>query len=265
VKGAPLGIHGEVFQLPWQWEILEDRPDRVSVRFWVTTVRTPFHLERIMSLEEDQAMLSLQETVTNQGGEEMPFMWGHHPAFGAPFLDNSCVLDAPAATVEVHRGEENIANRLVPGSQGNWPWMTGKNGAKIDMRQIPSPREHVNDMFYLTGLNAGWCAVTDLSRGLGVALTWDLDPLRVLWVWQEFGGSRGYPWYSQTYALGLEPFTSYTTMPGSGLSGVIRAGQEVKLSPGQHLNAKLKALFYPAPHAHGVDEVKPDGEVRLRK
>jgi hypothetical protein len=63
----------------------------------------------------------------------------------------------------------------------------------------------------------------------------------------------------------LEPFTGYTTTPGSGLAEVMRAGREMKLSPGQSLKANLKTLFYPAPNALGVETVMPDGEVKLRK
>jgi galactose mutarotase-like enzyme len=265
VKGAQLGTHGEVFQLPWQWEILEDRPDKISVRFWVRTLRTPFLLERTMTISENSPILTFDETVCNEGGEEMPFMWGHHPAFGAPFLDASCILDAPTSAVEVHAGEETTLNRLNPGSRGDWPFLVGKSGAILDLREIPSPEDRTSAMFYLVGLNEGWCALTNRNRELGTALVWDIHQFPVLWVWQEFGGSEGYPWYSQAYALGLEPFTGYTTGPRSGLAEVIRAGRERRLLPGEKFNAGLKALFYPAPAAQGVEHISPEGAVSLRR
>jgi galactose mutarotase-like enzyme len=265
VKGAELGTHGEVFQLPWQWEILEDREDKTSVRFWVRTVRTPFVIERTMSLETGKSVLTLDETVSNEGGEEMPFMWGHHPAFGAPFLDDSCIIDAPATIVEVNEGEESAFNRLIPGSSGNWPYMVGRNGKNIDLRNIPSQDNHSYDMYYLPRLTAGWCALTNRNRGIGIALVWDVELFPVLWVWQEFKGSGGYPWYSHAYALGLEPFTSYTKGPKSGLSEVIRTGQERSLLPGEKIRASMKALFYPARAAQGVEFISSGGEVTLRK
>jgi galactose mutarotase-like enzyme len=265
VKGAQLGTHGEVFQLPWQWEIIEDKPDKISVRFWVKTMRTPFLLERTMSLEKSRSILTLEETVTNEGGEEMPFMWGHHPAFGAPFLDESCILDAPATIVEVNEGEESEFNRLVPGSSGNWPCMVGKSDTKIDLRKIPTQEHRSYDMFYMPHLSAGWCALTNRNKEIGVALVWDVKLFPVLWVWQQFKGSSGYPWYSQAYALGLEPFTSYTKGIRSGLAEVIRTGQERSLLPGEKLNSSLKALFYPAQAAQGVDQISPEGQVSLRK
>lgn len=265
VKGASLGTHGEVFHLPWQWEIIEDKADKIAVRFWIRTLRTPFLLERTMSLEESKSILTFQETVTNEGGEEMPFMLGHHPAFGAPFLDSSCILDAPAEGVEVHAGEQVASNRLVPGSSGNWPNMVGKNGASLDLRYIPGREERAYDMFYLTRLREGWCALTNRNRELGVALVWDVEHFPVLWVWQNFCGLSGYPWYSKAYALGLEPFTGFTTESGSGLSEVIRAGHEKRLLPGEKFSFSLKALFYPAQASQGVEHVSPDGEVSLIK
>jgi len=99
---------------------------------------------------------------------------------------------------------------------------------------------------------------------MGVALVWDVEIFPVLWVWQQFNGSGGYPWYSQAYALGLEPFTSYTKGIRSGLAEVIRTGQEKILLPGEKLSSSLKALFYPAPAAHGVEHISPEGEVSLR-
>lgn len=116
--GAELGRHGEVVLLPWDWEIIEDSPSRVSVRFWVRTVRMPFTLERLMFLNSNQAVLNFDEVLTNDGGEELPYMWGHHPAFGEPFLDQSCILDVPASGVEVHSGDLHPGNRLQPGERG---------------------------------------------------------------------------------------------------------------------------------------------------
>jgi len=72
------------------------------VKFWVRTVRCPFLVEKTLRLRSDRATLEIEETVTNEGAEPMDFMWGHHPAFGAPFLDEHCRLFAPATGVETN-------------------------------------------------------------------------------------------------------------------------------------------------------------------
>ncbi len=218
VSGAEIGRHGEVALLPWQWEITEDDSARVAVRLWVRTVRTPFYLERIMSLESGHATLNIQETVTNEGGEELPLMWGHHLAFGEPFLDDSCVLQAPAERVEVHAGLPHPSNRLTAGRTGSWPIMTGTNGAPVDLRPIPSRDARSADMLYLLGLRAGWYALTNRRLGQSLVVEWDTNAFPVLWVWQEFCGSHGYPWYGNTHALGWEPCSGYAPTGGSGLA-----------------------------------------------
>jgi hypothetical protein len=265
VLGAELGRHGEVALLPWDWEISEDKPGCVSVKFWTRTVRMPFILERLMSLNSNQAVLNFDEVVTNEGGEELPYMWGHHPVFGEPFLGQSCILDVPASEVVVHSGDILPGNRLPPGEEGTWPFMKGINGDLIDLRKIPTPNEGSLDMFYLTGLKQGWYALINRNLGIGVAYVWDKDIFPVIWVWNEFGGSTGYPWYSRTNALGLEPFSSYAITGSSGLAEVIRAGRENRLPPGGKSNAWLKAIIFPATDAKGVEDVTINGEVQLRK
>ena len=54
-----------------------------------------------MMVEAGRPDLIVQERLTNTGEGEMPYMWGHHPAFGAPFLGPECWIDAPASTYKV--------------------------------------------------------------------------------------------------------------------------------------------------------------------
>ncbi len=86
-KGASLGFFAETVNVPWEYRILEDTPERVSVALWIKTYRTPFLLQKILTLEQGKAALYIEENLTNQGNECMDFMWGHHPVVGPPFLD----------------------------------------------------------------------------------------------------------------------------------------------------------------------------------
>ena len=79
----------------WDYEILTDRPEEVTVRFWVRTQRFPFYLERTVSLRSQESILRFHEVVRNESKTPLDFMWGHHPTFGRPFLDEQCVLTAP--------------------------------------------------------------------------------------------------------------------------------------------------------------------------
>src|SRR5262249_51823725 len=86
-KGIEFGVHGEVCLLPWDVIVQEDSASRIAVKFAVETIRTPFRLERTLILRSGSPVVEIEESVTNLGEEELAFMWGHHPAFGPPFLE----------------------------------------------------------------------------------------------------------------------------------------------------------------------------------
>src|SRR6185369_6526758 len=62
-------FHGEVALLPWSDEILTQNDDEVSIRLSVATRQSTFRLERVMRLRQGEAILTLEETVTNTGSE----------------------------------------------------------------------------------------------------------------------------------------------------------------------------------------------------
>ena len=261
--GTDFGRHGEAALLPWSWKIVEDTPERISVCFSLKMVRTPFYYEREIRIESDKAQLFINEKVSNLGGEELPFMWGHHPAFGAPFLDGSCVLDVPRAIIEsVQNGSASA--RVPNGIRQDWPLIKDKNGQDLDLRYIPENGGHTSDMLYLCGLEQGWYALTNRNLGLGFALLWDIEVFPFLWVWQEFGGSQGYPWFYNTYALGLEPCTNYSVSGSDGLAGCIKDGRARWLKPGETLSTSLQAFLYRCENAEGVKNITAVGQIHLR-
>jgi galactose mutarotase-like enzyme len=261
LAGAELGRHGEVALLPWNWEIIKDEADEIAVHFWVRTLRTPFLLERILRLRSGRSVLEIEESVTNEGGVELPFLWGHHPAFGPPFLEEGCRLDTPARFVEVQEGTLDPKNRLIPGSHGVWPEMDGAKGERVDLRYIPPIYEKSADMFYLTGFQQGWYALSNPRLGLGVALAWPTEVFPYLWVWEEFCGSPESPWFGRTTSLGLEPFNGYSTTGVPALNESSKLFQQQVLPPAGRLSAWLKAIIFPNPGNQIVRQVSMDGEI----
>ena len=69
-----MGQHGEISLIPWDYAILEDSPQRVVVRLWVRPLRTPFFLEKTLTMEPGKAALMIEERLTNEGGEPMHLM-----------------------------------------------------------------------------------------------------------------------------------------------------------------------------------------------
>lgn len=255
-KGAEFGFHGEICKVPWESAVLEDNPQQVAVRFWVRTVRAPFLVEKTLRLKTGQAALEIEETVSNEGAEPMDFMWGHHPAFGAPFLDEHCRLFAPAGGVETAHALP--ARQLLQPETGfdTFPKVRTHDGEDFDLSRMWSPAARFTHLSYLIGLKDGWyCLVNEKTR-LGFALRWDLQVFRYLWLWQEFCGTSQYPWWGRGYVTGIEPHSS---IPGQGLEKAIERGTQLKLAPGKSLSTRLCAsLFRAEGEPKGVND---DGQV----
>jgi galactose mutarotase-like enzyme len=236
--GAELQFHGEVWGLPWDYQILEDEAGEVAVRFWVRTVRLPFYLERTVRLRAGEALLRFEETVVNEGRRELEFMWGHHPAFGAPFLDRDSIVDAPARKVQV--GSELVA------------WPVDRSGR--DHRRLVPEGSATEVMKYLHSLREGWVALTSPRRKLGIGLVFDPEVFQYVWLWQEFGYTRDYPWFGRAYVLGMEPQSS---LPRAHEEG----GRLLRLAGGARLSTELRAVVY---HARGVRRISREGRVTPR-
>jgi hypothetical protein len=240
-KGAQLGTYAETTNVPWEYRILEDRPERISVALWVRTYRTPFLLQKTLTLEADQPALYIEERLTNQGNEPMDFMWGHHPVVGAPFLDESCRLSAPECKVEVLHDEDGPNYRMGLHQVGSWPIIKDREGQPLDLRVMPPASQRSIDNCYLSQFEEGWIAIQNTRRQVGFGMAWDQHVFRYAWIWQALGGGIGYPWYGRMYCVALEPWTSF---PCGGLNEAVQRGTARQLEPGQSLDAWLTAVAF---------------------
>lgn len=255
-KGADFGLHGEVTTVPWEYAVEVDTPAEVRVTLSVRPFRTPFHLQRSMTLRKGEPALLIEETLTNEGREPMQYMWGHHPAFGAPFLGPDCRVDLPgdALTIETFAGA--AGTRLRGGRRHGWPLIVEDESVALDFSRPDSPGTGHEDLGYVIDLPQGWYALTNQTTQVGFALSWSLDTFPYLWVWRQFNQSTGYPWYGQVYTLALEPWSSY---PSAGLLAAIDNGTAATIEPGETRHAWLRAVAYQGLTA--VSSVSPAGEV----
>lgn len=253
-QGAEVGQHGEVLMLPWEYTVVTDEPELIEVRFEVRTVRTPFHLSRTMSLRKGHPALFIREIVVNESGQDVDFTWGHHPAFGAPFIEPDCIVSVPNCTVTTFAGLTPATSRLAPDQETAWPGAVSNEGSQLDLSVIPSPDEGVHDMVFLTGIEDGWYAVSNPSLNAGFALKYPAHIFKVLWYWQVYGGGRDYPWWSNTYNMALEPCAS---MPI--LSKATERGEALTLDAGGSLEIEMVALAFKG--SGRVEFVTDEGEV----
>ena len=258
-KGAALGQHAEISLLPWEYAILNDTPEQVTVKLWVRALRTPFFVEKTLTMEAGRAVLKLSERVTNEGGEPLHFMWGHHIAFGRPFLDEGVVMDIPAQRLVAHSEMAGFEpRRFQPGSESAWPQGLTPQGTLEDASRVPPfGALQAQELAYVSGLQAGWYAITNPVRKVGFGMAFDPQVFRYIWYWQQMGNvAQGFPWWGRTHTAALEPWTSF---PSNGLEEAVANGTARRLAPGESLATQLTAVAYTG--LERVQAVQADGSV----
>jgi hypothetical protein len=257
-RGAEYGQHGEVSLVPWTADVVTDEADEVSVVCGVRALRTPLVLERRMTLRGNRAALFLDERLTNEAGEDIDVMWGHHVAFGVPFLDEGAKIMTSARRLLVEGPLDGFEpRRAQPGHDGPWPRVPGPDGDDVDLSIVPDAASASGrEIAYLSGFDgAAWYAIT--SQDHGFAMCWDASLFRYLWLWQEFRTGSGYPWWKRVHTVALEPWTSFPTL---GLPEAVRRSTQLVVPAGGTVQTSLVAVAF-EPRDREVAGVEADGSV----
>jgi hypothetical protein len=256
-EGAEQGLHGEVSLLPFEAAIVEDTPHRVALRVWTRTYRSPLTLVRIISLTQGIPALFIRESLTNEADSKFAIMWGHHPALGTPFLDETCIVRTPAKKVEVKAVHPN--GLWEPGGDYDFPMVPNRRTGKLQDITRVLPRETKSiDVVFFKELSEGWFSITNERLDVGFGMAWDADLFRYLWMWQVYGGNHDFPWYGRTYNCALEPFTGF---PPAGIQNAIKNGTALFMKPCEVIETDLVAVAYQKGSAAHVGR---DGSVDIR-
>jgi hypothetical protein len=252
---AELPFHGEASLAAWTLESADVVDGAAEVQLSVRLRRSPFRLQRTMRLEADQSALVISELIRNEGGEPVEYMWGHHPAFGAPFLSGACVIDTGARALEADDSYASALSPLALSERMAWP-MAGS----VDLSIVPGQEQPRTMLGYLRDFESGWYAITNRELGFGVGLVWPAEILPYAWMWQEMHATSGFPWYRGCYVMAIEPNTS---LPGQGLRAVMdKTGTHRTLAPGSTAELELRAVLYES--TEGVHVIDPRGRVKLK-
>lgn len=237
-RGAAFGQHGEATFLSWDVYLEEDTPEHVIVAFRVRLRRLPLFVERRFVLTSGSATLGLEESVTSEAGHEVELLWGHHPTFGAPLIEEGSVIDLPACTA--------LTNATVPDASvvaadacAPWPLLPARAGGLVDLSRVPAEAETAHDFVRLEGLANGWFAISNPHRGAGVALRWDEKLFPVLGLWRMLDGEGDYPWYQARRMIALEPACDLPS-----LAAAAERGTAVTLAPGETVSTRLEATLF---------------------
>lgn len=241
-RGASLGQHGEVSLTPWHHVLIETGPARVAVRLWARPLRVPVLIEKTLSLEAGSAALQVDERLTNEARVPLDIMWGHHIAFGLPFLREGATIQT-SATRFVADAMMPAPRRFKPDVETAWPLAPGINGGEDDASIVPPENAPpYSDLAYLSGFGAqAWYAIQSTGHGVGFRVAWDGNLFKHLWYWQERYASTDAPWWGGAYAVALEP---WTTRYDADAGASIARGDWLHLEAGQVVTTHLEASAF---------------------
>lgn len=237
--GSWQALHGEVRLLPWDCTIETDEEDQLTILLEVQCRKTPFRLRRRILLDSRTARICMQETVMNRGAQTLPYVWGHHPAFGRPLLSGGSRFDFPAGTFRSWKEEDSLPRRLAPGKVSREPVLPGRSGGLVDLRAALDPGSGIMDHLEVKPENDGFVALRNPQEGLGFAMEWDLGMFPYLWQWHCAHADTGYPFWGQEYLVALEPFSS----PIGGIHDSFIQELAPRLQPGEEVQTWLRAGF----------------------
>lgn len=238
-RGASLGQHGEVSLTPWRHALIEQGPERVSVKLWARPLRAPVFIEKTLTLEANSPILRIDERLTNESKTALDLMWGHHIAFGLPFLRDGATISTNATTMWADPMMP-AQRRFKPGVVFDWPLARDLAGKTDDASVIPpESAPPYADLAYLSGFNRrAWYAIKSAPHNVGFGVLWDGTLFKHVWYWQERYSSQDAPWWGRAYAVALEPWT--TRYDQDALASIAR-GDWLKLEAGESITTQLSA------------------------
>jgi galactose mutarotase-like enzyme len=217
---------------------MQDR-DKVALKLWVRPLRIPILIEKTLTLTSTAATLKIEEKLVNESSTPLDIMWGHHIAFGLPFLQHGGLIKTNATQViaEVAMPEHRLFN---PGVTYDWPNMENIAGVEMDASKIPARDEPpYSDLAYLSGFEKeAYYQIMNKEETLGFSVKWNADIFKYLWYWQERYATQDAPWWGSTYAIALEP---WTTKHPSDPETAIAAGEYLLLEPQEVLYSQMEA------------------------
>jgi hypothetical protein len=227
-QGVRFGQHDEVWRLAWDYLVVEDDPDLVTVTFSVAAQHVPIRIHKEVRLRARIPRVEVTETIVNLSSAAVEAMWGHHLVYGPPFLQEGCRITLPPGVEAIaHTDAIDPGGRRVVVGRHPWPVLPAPGGGTVDLSRVPV-RGTESDIVYLTGFPEGWYELAGPYDRLGIRVEWDAAIMPYVWFWQEFGASQVYPWYGSLYTVGLEPFSSF---PTNGLGEAATNGTAMKIEP----------------------------------
>ncbi len=232
VDGVDHAFHGETWARAW--EVVWERPGAVELAVELHSL--PLRVRRRVEVDGSRALLRIDQRVTSLAAAPLRLLWGEHPAFGPPLVDEGARLRMPPCRLEAVRCDSR--SRLLPGARAAWPRVPALDGTSVDISHIRGRRAGTHDLCLAHDLAGGWYAIENERLGLGVRVEFDAAHFPWVWIWQLYGDADDEPFVGG-HCLAVEPFTG-----PPGLSAAIAAGAALELGPGESRRTVVELTTY---------------------
>lgn len=224
-RGAQLH-RGESSITPWDYEIVIDSPDEIVVRLTNRLRSLPLRVEKTISLRSGSTTVRVEENVFNESPlTEIEFNWGHHLAYGPPFISEK---------TRVRLGQEALVYHPEREETTPWPHVV-QDGVESDLSALGAPGSS-RDLLAIVS-HEGKYRLERPEDGLTLEVRWDQDVWPYLWYWQNYGGNADAPFFGCEYNIGLEMFN---VPPKLTLAEAAEKGIALKLKPNGFLSSWIE-------------------------
>ena len=197
-----VSLHGEAPNRVWTFT--KQHPSAASgvVELPVAGLR----VERQFSLLADESVLRVEESVTNLRATSRALHWVQHATFGAPMFTRGARTTASVQDGITWPLDYDGCNLLTRDARFTWPYAPGKNGGRVDLRELFAQRRSgfVAAVQQAAGREHGFIAVSHAELGLTVGYLFRAEHFPWVTLWEENCARRAAPWLGEVQARGME-------------------------------------------------------------
>lgn len=192
-QGIRLPDHGEVWSLPWEYDIHADH-----LHMWVYGVRFPYRLDKWVRFA-DPLIIRIDYNAANLSSFDFKFIWAAHPLFNVEPGTRIILPKSVESIMNTNGGRERLGDF---GQIHPWPRTKTTTGEEYEIDRVyPDIGTHYEKYYVLDELNEGWAALQNPQTKDVLALSFPPDKVPYLGLWVNEGG------YYNQYNVALEPCT----------------------------------------------------------
>ncbi len=178
-NGMP--YHGEAGRVIW--DIDEDVHDHDGLLHGMLSAHLPMaglRIHRSIQMPADQALVVIEETVTNENALGRPYNMVQHPSIGPPFLTRNTVVDANGRRGFAQGG--SLPNPEEPSAY--WPQAVNRDGERVNLRHLHEDHDP-NVASFAIDESIGWVTAATPEHGLLIAYLWPTADYPWLDIWRN--------------------------------------------------------------------------------